>query len=156
MSAQATPAALVEAERAAWITLHTALLLEETALVEGEVDNLDDIEASKETSLRALAERVRARVARLNAAGLANDRTGVERWLADADEATRTQWADIVRLEAETRAINQRNGGMIEQRMNLTRQALNVLLGAAAARGNLYDQNGQNRIPDGGRTINAA
>lgn len=148
--------AQLDTERAAWLALRDALIAEENALVEGEIERVEALAEAKEKALRALAERVRARLEMLVAAQLPKTAAGVARWLADAPDAQRALWREIVALEAETRAINQRNGGLIEQRLNLARQALNVLQGAAAARGNLYDQRGQKLPPGGGRTLNAA
>lgn len=149
-------ASQLETERSAWIALRAALLAEEHALVEGEVEQLDALVAAKESSLRTLAARVRERLDGLTAASLPGDADGMQRWLARSTEPARSAWREIVAIENETREINQRNGGLIEQRLALTRQALNVLQTAGSARGTLYDQHGQNRFAGSGRPLNAA
>lgn len=144
-------------EHARWQALIESLLAEEQALIDGAADTLQALANSKQQRLEALAETVRARVAGLATCGYPNDADGVSRWLAlYGDSTQRTHWQAIVQLEATARTINQRNGGLIDQRLAVTRQALNVLHGAATHNGALYDARGQNQPPRGGRPLNAA
>lgn len=150
------PSAL-EIERRDWLALHQALLAEEQALIAGTADGLEALADTKQRALATLGEHVRARNAGLIARQLTADAKGMAHWLAEhGDAAERDAWAAIRTLEAETRAINQRNGGLIDQRLAATRQALNVLHGAAMKSGALYDARGQNQPPRGGRPLNAA
>lgn len=137
--------ATLTAECTAWRALRDALLAEEHALIEGETDDLEGLATRKQTCLDSLGDYLRLRRAALIGAGHSSDAEGMTAWLAEADAETRALWRKLEVLEAETRAINQRNGGLLAQRMQRVRLALNLLRGGGDA--TLYDRSGRNTAP---------
>lgn len=144
LASRPDPALQLAAENAAWITLLGTLAEEENALVAGDAEQLARLSASKLESLHATSDLTRSRLDRLRAAGFTPDAAGMETWLAQHGSATaRTEWQSLRALEEEARACNQRVGKLIEMRLAVTRQTLNVLMHAATGRNGLYDQAGQ-------------
>jgi flagella synthesis protein FlgN len=145
-------------ETAAWQALLATLLEEEQALVEGEADRLGALNAAKLKHLQAVSEHARNRQADLALAGHGSDRAGMEAWLAQLGQPElKTRWQQLGELEQQAQAANQRVGALVDLRLGATRQALNVLVHAAAgAGGGLYDPDGLAVSGLGGKPLTAA
>lgn len=148
----------LNAETEAWRTLHATLTAEEQALVEGDADRLPKLNTAKLQQLQAVSDHARNRLADLQLAGFSPDRAGMDAWLAKLGQPElKTRWQQLGALEAETQAINRRVGALIDLRLGATRQALNVLIHAAAgASGGLYDPDGLAVSGHGGKPLTAA
>ncbi|MEW6413956.1 MAG: flagellar protein FlgN [Pseudomonadota bacterium] len=136
--------ARLNAEIAAWQSLHDILAEEEQALVDGDADRLAPLHAAKLQQLQAVSDHARNRVSDLRLAGHSPDRAGMAAWLAKLGEPElKARWQRLGELEQQTQAVNQRVGVLVDMRLGATRQALNVLMHAAAgAAGGLYDTDG--------------
>lgn len=134
----------LNAEIAAWQSLHDTLVAEEQALVDGDADRLAPLHAAKLQQLQAVSDHARNRVSDLQLAGYRPDRAGMAAWLAKLGEPELgVRWQRLGELEQQTQAVNQRVGVLVDMRLGATRQALNVLIHAAAgAAGGLYDTDG--------------
>ena len=132
------------AEHAAWQTLLSQLAEEEGALVEGDVDLLQRVNAGKLSQLNTIGDLTRARLAALQASGYSADQTGMDHWLSQRGQTEdAARWQQLREMEPQAKAINTRIGALIDLRLTSTRQALNVLIQAASTQGGLYDQAGQ-------------
>lgn len=148
----------LNAETQAWRTLHATLVAEEQALVEGDADRLPKLNSAKLQQLQTVSDHARNRLADLQLAGYSPDRAGMDAWLAKLGQPDlKTRWQQLGVLEAETQAINRRIGVLVDLRLGATRQALNVLVHAAAgAGGGLYDTDGLAVSGLGGKPLTAA
>lgn len=145
------------AENAAWAALIDTLADEERALIHGEAEQLAALSAVKLNHLHAASDFARTRTESLRAAGCSPDVAGMEAWLAvHGNAADRTDWRRLRILEDEARACNARVGKLIEMRLSANRQALNVLMHAAAGQNGLYDPSGQAVAARGGSPLAAA
>lgn len=145
------------AESTAWQALLHLLAEEEQALVNGEADRLEALNASKLGQLQTLNNLARARRDALLAAGQSADHAGMEAWLSQHGQAEhRTRWQQLCEMELQAQAVNQRIGKLIDMRLSSTRQALNVLVNAATNQGGLYDQAGQAVSTHKGKPLTAA
>lgn len=132
------------AENAAWLALLDTLADEERALVNGDADALPTLNATKLERLHAASEHARARLALLRNAGFPPDADGMAAWLAQhGSPVSRGDWQSLRVLENEAQACNQRIGKLIDMRLAVTRQSINVLMHAATGKGGLYDPSGQ-------------
>ncbi|MFP5410627.1 MAG: flagella synthesis protein FlgN [Gammaproteobacteria bacterium] len=145
-------------EIAAWQGLFDTLTEEEQALVAGDADRLGPLNAAKLQQLQTVSDHARNRLSDLQLAGFSPDRAGMEAWLAKLGQRElKTRWQQLGELEQQTQAINQRVGALIDLRLGATRQALNVLVHAAAgAGGGLYDTDGLAVSGLGGKPLTAA
>lgn len=150
--------AQLDAELAAWQALSDTLTQEEEALVGGDADALAALGEAKLRQLQAVGDHARNRLTALQRAGHTADRAGMERWLARlGDAALGMRWQQLSQLEQQTQAINQRVGALIDMRLGATRQALNVLMHAAAGAGaGLYDNDGLAVTGLGGKPLSTA
>jgi len=145
------------AESAAWDALLKVLNEEERALIDGEADRLPKLNASKLECLHATGDLARARLNTLRDLVLSPDSTGMEAWLAQHGmPAVQADWQKLRAMEEQAQAINQRIGKLIDMRLGATRQALNVLLQAAAGQAGLYDQAGQSVAARPSKPLTAA
>jgi len=144
-------------ESAAWQALLKVLGEEERALVDGEADRLAPLNASKLAQLQTLGNLARTRRDELLAAGHTADHAGMNAWLAQHGQPEHdARWRHLCDLEQQAQAMNQRIGTLIEMRLASTRQALNVLIHAAAGQNGLYDQAGQSVAANTGKPLTAA
>jgi flagella synthesis protein FlgN len=144
-------------ECAAWEALLQVLNDEERALVDGEADRLMQLNAAKLQRMHAASDLARARLDTLRAAGHTPDAAGMAAWLAQQGIAeSHAGWQTLRSLEEQAQATNQRIGKLIDMRLGATRQALNVLLQAAAGQAGLYDQAGQSVAARPGKPLTAA
>jgi len=137
------PIRQLAAESAAWDALLKVLNEEERALIDGEADRLPKLNAAKLERLHVTGDLARARLNTLRDLVLSPDSTGMEAWLAQHGmPAAQADWQKLRAMEKLAQAINQRIGKLIDMRLGATRQALNVLLQAAAGQAGLYDPAG--------------
>ncbi|MCX7173283.1 MAG: flagellar protein FlgN [Proteobacteria bacterium] len=136
----------------------TAILQQEQqALVAGDIDKLIPVIEEK-TSLAASLNRFAEQRQRLiSAAGMPNDRSGLEAWLATQrlGAKDRADWKKLLTLTGEAQALNEINGKLIAMRMQHNQQALNVLL-SAANQATLYGPDGQTKSTGGGHLFGKA
>lgn len=144
-------------ENTAWTALIDTLADEERALIRGDAEGLAALNAVKLEHLHAASGFARARAESLRVAGFSLDAAGMEAWLtAHGSAAVRIDWQRLQVLEDEARASNARVGKLIEMRLSVNRQALNVLMHAAAGQNGLYDPSGQTVAVRGGAPLAAA
>jgi flagellar biosynthesis/type III secretory pathway chaperone len=144
-------------ENAAWTALIDTLAEEARALIRGDAEALAALNAVKLERLHAAGGFARERAESLRAAGFSPDAAGMAAWLAaHGSAAARTDWSRLQALEDEARASNARVGKLIEMRLSANRQALNVLMHAAAGQNGLYDPSGQAIAARGGAPLAAA
>lgn len=136
---------------------------EQQALTEGDIDRLMPLVAEKARLASTLGQLADQRNELLMAAGLPNDRAGMESWLdrqrqttqVQIAQHTRNEWESLMGLAVEARALNETNGKLIGTRLQHNQQTLNALL-AAGDRAALYGPDGQTRTSGGGRLFGAA
>ncbi|MFN3752100.1 MAG: flagella synthesis protein FlgN [Thiobacillus sp.] len=150
--------ARLNAEIAAWQSLHDILTEEERALVDGDAERLAPLHTAMLQQLQAVSDHARNRVSDLQLAGYRPDRAGMAAWLAKLGQPELGAcWQRLGDLEQQTQAINQRIGVLVDMRLGATRQALNVLMHAAAgAAGGLYDTDGLAVGASTGKPLTAA
>lgn len=148
----------LNAEIAAWQDLFDTLAAEEQALVAGDADRLAPLNTAKLQQLQRVSDHARNRLSDLERAGFSPDRAGMESWLATLGQRElETRWQQLGELEQQTQAANQRIGALIDLRLSATRQALNVLVHAAAGAGvGLYDTDDLVVSGHGGKPLTAA
>ena len=136
----------------------TAVLQQEQqALVAGDIDKLIPIVEEKTRLAASLNRFAEQRQRLISAAGLPNDRKGLEAWLAGQPLKTqdRTDWKKLLALTAEAQTLNDSNGKLIAMRIQHNQQALNVLL-TAANQTALYGPDGQTKSSGGGHLFGKA
>lgn len=133
------------------------LQLEQQALVAGDIDQLPPIVEEKTRLAASLTQFAQQRQRLIRAAGLPDDQTGIEAWLAaqPPKSADRADWTNLLALTSEARTVNETNGKLIAMRMQHNQQALNVLL-SAANQATLYGPDGQTKPTGGGHLFGKA
>ena len=88
--------------------------------------------------------------------GVTPDRAGMEAWLTRAGTADqRQEWAALLRLAGEARALNETNGKLIKLHLQQHQQAFTALM-AAANRATTYGPDGQQQTGFGSRILGTA
>ena len=144
-------------ELAALGAFTAVLQQEQQALVAGDIDKLIPIVEEK-TGLAANLNRfAEERQRSIIAAGLPNDRKGLEAWLAGQPLTAQdhAEWKKLLALTGEAQALNDSNGKLIAMRIQHNQQALNVLL-TAANQTTLYGPDGQTKSSGGGHLFGKA
>lgn len=121
-------AAVLGEMRQALDQLSQTLEAERAALDGGDIEALGRAGTHKQTLMQQLEQ-------------LDAERLLLLREQPPAGAAPDPAWADIVRSLQHCQQLNQRNGGITRQRLQLVRRALAVLTGAGADDG-LYDRSG--------------
>ena len=147
----------LKTELAALREFTAVLQREQQALIAGDIDKLLPVVEEKTrlaASLNRFAEQ-RQRV--LNAAGLSNDRKGLEAWLAAQPSMgkDREGWNQLLALTGAAQSLNDSNGKLIAMRIQHNQQALNVLLSAANQTA-LYGPDGQTKSSGRGNLFGKA
>lgn len=126
---------------------------EQQALMAGDIEQLLPLAAEKTTRFTELGRLGELRAQALAAAGYANDRPGMTRWLAQqSDAAPRRDWQALLTLAEKASHLNRTNGQLISSRLASNQQALATLM-AAADQASLYGPDGQSRAPGSGRSL---
>jgi flagella synthesis protein FlgN len=136
----------LQAELAALQAFCETLRAEQDALLRADVDALLELSQRKTEQVERLSALAGVRSAFLEAHDLAADRRGMAQWLATHPKADPSGlaalWQQLLDSAAQARALNQRNGGLIDLRLQHNHAALSTLQ-AAARRHALYRPDGQ-------------
>lgn len=144
----------VVATEAATIARFVELLAtEQTALTQGNTDDLTRIAAEKEPLVDNLQRLGRRRSDLLAALNLPSDRSGMAAWAAGNPDAS-SAWEETLALAARARDLNRLNGELIQMRLQYNSRVLEILQRNTAAL-DLYGPDGKTSGP-GGRRIDDA
>jgi flagellar biosynthesis protein FlgN len=145
---------LLEQEREACKGFVALLELEYAALSRNDADQILRTSREKLDQMQ-LQEELAARRSRLVAAAGLSAARDMEQWLyglgSQGPVLVKT-WHELLAAAVQAKRLNQRNGTMIESKMQMTAQALQVL-GAASAQLSTYGPDGHTRLDLGGRTL---
>lgn len=121
--------AIVTSEADAVERFVTLLTQESDCLKNGTIEPLPTIVLEKEKLAVELNKLAQQRAACLTDAGLANDRTGMDQWLARhaTQKVVHDTWQRILSLAAKARELNRLNGTLIELRAQYNDRALEIL-----------------------------
>lgn len=151
--------ALLEGETALMARFIALLEREQTALKVGDTEVLEGLGAEKVALVGELNQVGEARNRLLSAAGLGQDRVGVEAWMArnPKDFAVQQLWSRLKSSVVEAKELNLLNGKLIALRLQHNQQALGALLSSSTSpQNNLYGPDGQPTQLTGRRIIDAA
>lgn len=119
------------------------LLLEQSALVKGDIGVLETIIDRKFTLLQQLSSVAKNRYELLANNGFEASETGMVAWIKlQADKQVHKDWDQFQKMLAYTKETNRLNGVLINKHFNRNQQLLNQLQGKAEA-GGIYGKNGQ-------------
>ena len=120
------------------------LKLEQSALSDGNTDELLELANKKEQASNQINRLAAQRNQLLAAQGLPPDRAGIEAWCAKnpSETAGAAAWSSILSLASEARELNRLNGELIQLRMQFNSRALEALQGRKDAL-DLYGPDGQ-------------
>ena len=116
---------------------------EESALIHGQIDDLDLLASDKVHLAEKLECLVKQRIQYLSFLGYSPDKTGMKLWLSkQADTAVQATWNELIELARIAQQINQTNGKVISTQLQHSQRTYIALQGAA---GNisLYGPRGQ-------------
>lgn len=143
----------LRAELAALQAFCETLRSEQDALLRADVESLLELSELKTVQVERLSALAGVREAFLEAHALPADRRGMAQWFAthaQPDPAgLASLWHQVLEMATQARALNQRNGGLIDVRLQHNHAALSTLQ-AAARRHALYRPDGQTDL--GGTT----
>lgn len=130
---------------------------EQVALRTGDVDGLPTLTEEKAALFPQLAAIGKAREDYLLACGQAEDKTGLQDWLArhPEDKTSILHWQALLELAQTAKALNALNGTLIQIRMNANDQALQTLTQQSPQAG-LYSAKGTTGGYNGYRLIDSA
>ena len=127
-------------------SLLSALEDEQSALIKADAENLDAVTVGKDALLRQLDDLGRQQIALLESLSFDPHGNGMRQalaWCDPAGELAREQ-AQVLALLDQCRALNDRNGLAVQQRLGYVRRALDVLHGApAGSSSNVYGPDGR-------------
>ncbi len=127
-------------------SLLSALEDEHGALMKADAEKLDAVTAGKTALLQRLDDLGRQQIALLESLSFDPHGDGMGQalaWCDPAGDLAREQAQVLAQLE-QCRAINDRNGLAVQQRLGYVRRALDVLHGApAGSSGNVYGPDGR-------------
>lgn len=130
---------------------------EQELLKKGAADALPEIVSRKNAAIGRLTPCSDKRNQWLAAAGLPQDRLGMEQWLATHpnDKATPSAWARLQQLAAEAKELNRLNGELIRIQLANNARSLESLQAGSEQQG-LYGANGHAAGSTGSRIIDSA
>lgn len=134
--------------------LETLLEQEHGFIIANNIEQLDSTGTERQQCVGVLLRIEDERHALCRASGLNGDRIGLKKLLAWCDPANTLQarWADSTRKIRHCRALNDRNGALVSNRMKRVEGLLNLLNGQSGesrvytAKGNAYQQAGAGRM----------
>lgn len=119
------------------------LLLEQSALVKGDIGVVETIIDRKFTLLQQLSSVAKNRYELLANNGFEASETGMVAWIKlQADKQVHKDWDQFQKMLAYTKETNRLNGVLINKHFNRNQQLLNQIQGKAEA-GGIYGKNGQ-------------
>lgn len=151
-------AALIKTELDAFRAFNQVLQQEQSALTDGDVDQLLQLVTHKSEVYEKLAELSSQRNKIVSAAGCENNASGIAVYFdsIEANPSTRELWGKLLELARETEHINNTNGILINTRLRHNQQTLSVLQNAANPSASLYGPNGQISGGASGRRLDKA
>lgn len=122
------------AEREAFARFLGLLEAESASLIKGDVEELVQLAQVKSGQVAELVEYARERGEFLASEGFRSDRIGMSEWLlvnggSDGERLSRL-WHGLVHDASVARRMNEKNGVLIESRLNINQAALTVLRSA--------------------------
>jgi len=132
------------------------LAIEQTALSNGNTEELPELPEQKNQFAGQLSKLAEQRNTSLSALGFVSDRAGIEAWCTKHPKETSVAnaWGKIIALASEARELNRINGELIALRMQYNTKALEALRGGNDSL-DLYGPDGQSS-PLSNRRINDA
>jgi len=153
VSSPADVAQLLAEELASLRSFIKILNEEQASLIAGRIDELSTLAERKSSLAKNLARISESRESALKTEGREPNRNGMDVW---ADSVGNPTWAELLKLAAEARTLNQINGTLIAERLRSNQKALQALT-AAGERAALYGPDGQTTVLSGaGRSIGSA
>lgn len=134
------------------------LLEEEQSILKQNIpDELPALAKKKAPLIEALNAIEAQRNKALATQGFASDREGMQSWLNQhpKEQQTNTLWNSLLAGAKRARDLNDLNGQLVNQQLQMTGEALAVL-GHEARRQTLYGANGQSTPLTGNRIIDSA
>lgn len=145
---------LLTEEAAALMRLEALLEQEHGFIVGADIESLDGTGAARQECVGTLMRIEDERHALCRAVGMSGDRAGLKKLLAwcDPDNALQTPWAESTRKIRHCRALNDRNGALVNSRLKRVEGLLNMLNTHVAesrtytAKGSAYQQAAAGRV----------
>ena len=123
------------------------LQAEQSALIDGKVDNLVSLAQQKNEKVIELTQLAEQRNRFLTERAGSTNQIGMEAWLDSFDPTDKQGagklWRELLDLARNAKELNQHNGQLIHTRLANNQQALAVLLSANTSSSNLYGKDGQ-------------
>ncbi|MFZ6672372.1 flagella synthesis protein FlgN [Undibacterium sp. Xuan67W] len=134
-------------ELSAMTSLTEILKLEQAALIEGHVNDLNEFTKRKGLCIAQVAELEKIRSTHLEEMGFSSDLNGINAFLAQAPAETTIadNWTQLLAIAEKAKEINRTNGILINRQLMRNQGALNVLQQSNPA-GAMYGPNGQAKI----------
>ncbi len=124
---------ILAAELDASKALHALLMQERTALIEADLDNINQTIAKKQTLIMQLEQLNRQREAMLQAAGFPKDKDGLDAYIENQAPDEREDLKQMVTAVREAaracRDYNQINGGIVNVNRQYLQKAISILRG---------------------------
>lgn len=139
-----SPAGSLKEEHKAAAQLLELLKLEQTHLVEANIDGLTALIDEKSKIVARMTELAKWRHRALGVSGFEPAETGMQAWLASSSEhaSSGKSWSDLLALAQTAKELNRTNGLLINRHMTRNQNTLNVLMGNPQG-SNVYGPNGQ-------------
>lgn len=145
---------LLAQEIAALSHLEALLEQERDFIVANNIEQLDSTGTERQRYVGVLMRIEDERHALCRASGMSGDRVGLKKLLTwcDPDNTLQARWTDSTRKIRHCRALNDRNGALVSNRMKRVEGLLNLLNGQSGeskvynAKGNAYQQAGAGRM----------
>ena len=134
---------LLRGELTAASGLHALLLAEESAIAARDVDAMQQIVADKQPLLAELESLHQRHAALLAAAGMADDKSGLEAAAQECKGGLPEVWSQLQQGLAECQRQNQINGRLLTTSQLHTQRALSILLGRQGEADELYTADGR-------------
>lgn len=142
-------------EEATALTRLESLLEQEHGFIVGDnIESLDSTGAARQECVGTLMRIEDERHALCRAVGMSGDRVGLKKLLAwcDPENALQARWTESTRRIRHCRALNDRNGALVNGRLKRVEGLLSMLNARAAesrtytARGSAYQQTAAGRV----------
>ena len=143
----------LSAERDGLQTLVTLLETEQTALIEGNTEQLLALSESKTRTVHELSKLANERKTLLQSQEALIKARGIIGWLQTYAPRAVPAWQDIQTLVEQMQNLNRTNGSLIQTKMRNNQQALSVLLNVSHNAQGLYGADGQTHISSSSRIL---